>query len=184
VRDAPYLSGTRLGTIQRGETYVVLGRDPDARWFLLDLGEIEGWAWGYYLFIDGNEFDPPVTGPFTLAGVGDANTIVQATAGLKLRAEPNVTSAQIGRITWGALLPVTGRSERGSWYRVVWKGTEGWIFAPYTDPVEGDIERVPFVPGSGALVQIGPAAEPNYDITAPEAPHTPAEPTPIPVEGE
>lgn len=184
VREAPYLSAPRIRSIRRGETYVVIGRDPDARWFLLDLGDVQGWAWGYYLFIDGNEFTPPVAGPFTLAGVSETGVVVQAVAGLKLRAEPNVTSAQIGRITWGALLPVTGRSERGSWYQVVWLDTQGWVFAPYTEPVEGDIESVPFVPGSGALIQIGPAADPDYDITAPDAPTpTPIGPTPIPVEG-
>ncbi len=166
VRDGPSLGANRVGTIRRGEVYVVVGRDPDARWFLLDLGDRQAWAWGFYLFIDGNEFKPPVVGPFAVSdGITDVPLVVRSISGLKLRAEPNTQSAQIGRIEWGATMPVVGRSERGSWYLVIWKGTEGWVFSPFTEPVQGSLNDVPFVPGSGDLIRIGPAAEPSYDIS-------------------
>ncbi|MEL6269428.1 MAG: SH3 domain-containing protein [Chloroflexota bacterium] len=162
VRDAPFLGAGRITTIRRGETYAVIGRDPDARWFFLDLGDVQGWAFGYYLFIDGNEFNPPVLSPFNLGGIDSTDVVVRAISGLKLRAEPNVNSPQIGRVIWGDIMPVTGRSEFGSWYQVVYKDTPGWVFAPFTEPVQGNIDEVPVLPGTGRAVQAG---DPTYDIT-------------------
>ncbi len=169
VREQPFLGGTRIGTIQRGQTFLVVGRDADARWFLLDLGNgRRGWAWGFYLFIDANEFNAPVVNPFTLAGIDNTQFVVQSISGPRLRAEPNTISPQIGRIDYGVLLPVIGRSEVGEWYLVTFKDTQGWVFGPLTRPVQGDINNVPFVPGSGALVnRTEPAANPNYDISVP-----------------
>ena len=75
------------------------------RWFLLNLGDRQGWAWGYYLFVDGNEFNPMVENPFITEGEPADNTqfVVQSTSGLKLRAAPDIQSAQIGRVTWAAI---------------------------------------------------------------------------------
>jgi uncharacterized protein YgiM (DUF1202 family) len=147
VRDAPSTGGRKLGQILRGETYAVLGRDADARWFLLQLGGYQGWAYGYYLFVNGNEFTPPVTSPFgTLgvpAGVVDTGVVAQSRATLVLRDVPSVAGRQIGRVTWGGFLPVIGRTGDGYWYQVVWKGTVGWIYSPYTAITQGDINAVP-----------------------------------------
>ncbi|MCU0476043.1 MAG: SH3 domain-containing protein [Anaerolineae bacterium] len=147
VRDAPSTGGNRLGRILRGETYAVLGRDADARWFLLQLGGYQGWAYGYYLFVNGNEFNAPVTSPFgTLgvpAGVVDTGVVAQSRATLVLRDVPSVAGNQIGRVTWGAFLPVVGRTGDGFWYQVVWKGTVGWVYSPYTELTQGDLNAVP-----------------------------------------
>ncbi|MCU0463602.1 MAG: SH3 domain-containing protein [Anaerolineae bacterium] len=147
VRDAPSTGGNRLGRILRGETYAVLGRDADARWFLLQLGGYQGWAYGYYLFVNGNEFNAPITSPFgTLgvpAGVVDTGVVTQARATLVLRDVPSVAGNQIGRVTWGAFLPVIGKTGDGFWYQVVWKGTVGWVYSPYTAITQGDPAVVP-----------------------------------------
>ena len=60
VRAAPFLGADRVGRILRGQTYAVVGRDPDARWFLLQLSDRQAWAWGFYLAVNGNEFNAPV----------------------------------------------------------------------------------------------------------------------------
>jgi len=147
TRDAPSLGGNVLGRILRGERYAVIGRDADARWFLLQLGGYQAWAWGYYLFIDGNEFNAPVSSPFGTigvpGGVQDTGIVVQAFSTLRLRQAPSVASAQIGRVTWGAFLPVTGRTADGYWYQVVWKGTVGWVYSPYVKPFQGDPAAAP-----------------------------------------
>jgi hypothetical protein len=147
TRDAPSLGGNRLGRILRGETYAVIGRDERARWFLLQLGGYQAWAWGYYLFINGNEFNAPVRSPFgTLGvppGVTDTGVVAQAQSTMRLRAQPNVASAQIGRITWGGFLPVVGRSADGFWWQVVWKGTVGWMYSPFSRIIQGDLNSVP-----------------------------------------
>ncbi len=148
VRDAPSTGGDRLTRILRGQTYQVIGRNAGADWFLLELSGFRGWAYGYYLFVNGNEFQVPVlsvnTGyPPVPAEFTDYGVLVQSKAVMKLRGEPNVMSPQTGRITWGAFLPVTGRSADGSWYQVLWKDTLGWVFTGYLDIIQGDINDVP-----------------------------------------
>ena len=147
TRDAPSTGGRKLGQILRGETYAIIGRDADARWFLLQLGGYQAWAYGYYLFVNGNEFTPPITSPFgTLgvpAGVVDTGVVAQSQATLTLRDVPSVAGNQIGRVTWGGFLPVIGKTGDGYWYQVVWKGTIGWIYAPYTKLTQGDLNAVP-----------------------------------------
>jgi hypothetical protein len=148
ARSAPFLGADRVDRLLRGQTYAVVGRDPDARWFLLQLSNKQAWALGYYLAINGNEFNAPVVSAFVTQGNPAAATgvVAQTQAGMKLRAEPSVVSAQIGRITWGAILPVIGRSPNGEWWRVVWKGTEGWVYAPFLRIIEGDLNSVPVIP--------------------------------------
>jgi uncharacterized protein YraI len=146
IRDAPSLGGYRLGRIFRGQTYAVIGRDDNARWFLLQLGGYQGWAYGYYLFVSGNEFNPPIVSGNSvlgLAGQPDTGVRVQSRATLRLRAAPTVASMQTGRITWGAFLPVVGRTADGLWYQVVWKDTVGWAYSAFLDIIDGDLNNVP-----------------------------------------
>lgn len=145
TRSGPFLGAPVVGRILRGQTYQVVGRDADARWFLLQLYGKQGWAWGYYLFVNGNSFNAPVVSPFTTAGGPAANTgiAVQAQATLRLRAAPNTASDQIGRITWGTILPVLGRSADGGWVQVQYYDTIGWVALPYVKVVEGDVNSAP-----------------------------------------
>jgi uncharacterized protein YraI len=144
VRVAPFLGAPVVGRVLRGQTYQVLGRDEDARWFLLQLSGFQGWVWGFYLFVNGNEFNAPVLSSFVTAGDPAAATGVvgQTNAVLRLRAEPNTTSAQIGRVPWGDILPILARTNNG-WVQVVFRGTTGWVAAEFVNVIEGDIATVP-----------------------------------------
>ena len=149
VRDAPSLFANRLGRIFRGQTYQIVGRDANARWFLLQLSNTQAWAYGFYISVDGNEFNAPVlsAGAGTLSaippGYADTGVLIVTEAGMRMRAEPNTTSPQTGRIPWGSFLPVVGRVGDNSWLQVVWKGTVGWVYAPYTETRQGDLNAVP-----------------------------------------
>lgn len=147
VRSAPSLGADRVGRILRGQTYAIVGRDANARWFLLQLSGFQAWAYGYYLFINGNEFNAPVTSSTVLSGIpagfADTGVLVVTQAGMRLRADPNTVSPQIGRIPWGSFLPVIGRVADNSWYQVVWKGTVGWVYTPYLEIRQGNINNVP-----------------------------------------
>lgn len=144
VRTGPFFGAPVASRILRGQTYQVIGRDPDARWFLLQLSQGTGWVWGYYLFVNGNEFNAPVQNAFVPLGGAAASTGVvgQTNAVLRLRAEPNAGSAQTGRIPWGDLLPILARTNTG-WYQVVFRGTVGWVSSEFVNIVEGDINVVP-----------------------------------------
>jgi uncharacterized protein YraI len=145
VRGAPYLGAPRVGRILRGQTYAVIGRDADARWFLLQLSGQQAWAWGYYLFVNGNEFNAPVLGNFATAGdpAAGSKMTIQTEAVMRLRAAPTVLSEQIGRVPWGDLLPVIGRTTGNDWYQVVFRGTVGWVQSSYVEILEGNLNEVP-----------------------------------------
>jgi uncharacterized protein YraI len=149
VRASPSVFAPRVGSVLRGQTYAVVGRDPNARWFLLQLSGFQAWALGYYLYIPQNEFSAPVVSNFVLGGnpASISGVVGQSFATLRLRAQPNVYSAQIGRVTWGGALAVTGRTRGSDWLRVVWKGTTGWVAAAWVRIVEGNLNDVPVVTG-------------------------------------
>lgn len=149
TRSAPSLGAPVVDRILRGQTYSIVGRDSDARWFLLQLSNKQAWAYGYYLFINGNEFNPPVTSSIAVfglpPGVIDTGVLAQARSTLRLRAAPTTAADQTGRITWGGFVPVVGRTSDGIWYQVVWKGTLGWAYSSFLKITEGDLVNVPIV---------------------------------------
>lgn len=149
VRSAPSLGGAIIGRILRGETYAIVGRNENATWFILRLAGYEGWVSGYYIYVNGNEFNPPIRSATSIYGVPsgfrDTGVLVQTRATMRLRAEPNLSSRQTGRITWGAIIPVGGRTAAGDWYQVLWKGTVGWVYTGYLDIREGDYANIPII---------------------------------------
>ncbi len=147
VRDAPSLGGNRIDRILKGQTYAVVGRNEDATWFLLQLAGRQGWAWGYYLFVDRNEFTAPVVSGLSALGlppgVTDTGVLAVVQAGLNLRAAPSAASEQTGRIIWGSFVPVIGRTAASDWLQIVWKGSIGWVAAGFLEIRQGDLSAVP-----------------------------------------
>jgi uncharacterized protein YgiM (DUF1202 family) len=145
IRSGPSAFSERLGTVLRGQTYQVIGRNENARWFLLQLSGYQGWAFGYYLYINTNEFNAPVVSNFVLGGnpASISGVVAQSVDTLRLRAQPTIYSEQIGRITWGGAVAVVGKTASGEWWQVVWKGTTGWAWSAYLRIVEGDIANLP-----------------------------------------
>lgn len=149
TRDSPSTGGNIVGRILRGETYAVTGRNEDASWFVIQLAGFEAWVYGYYVFINGNEFNPPIRSATSIygipAGFNDTGVLVQTHATMRLRAEPNIFATQTGRITWGSVIPVSGRTAGGDWYQVLWKGTIGWVYTGYLDIQQGSYSDLPVV---------------------------------------
>lgn len=149
TRDAPSLGGNVVGRILRGETYAITGRNEDATWFVVQLGGFEAWVYGYYIFVNGNEFNPPIRSATSIygvpAGFNDTGVLVQTHATMRLRAQPNIFSTQTGRITWGSIVPVSGRTAGGDWYQVLWKGTIGWVYTGFLDITQGEYSALPVI---------------------------------------
>lgn len=145
ARGAPFLGAPVVGRVLRGQTYQVVGRDEQALWFLIRLSSGDAWVWGFYLNVNGNEFNAPVASPYIVQGNPAAATgvVAQTNAVMRLRAAPVFGSEQIGRVPWGDIVPVIGRSGDGGWIQVVFRGTIGWLAIPYVTFVEGDINTVP-----------------------------------------
>jgi uncharacterized protein YraI len=149
VRGGPSAYADRLGSVLRGQTYAIVGRDENARWFLLQLSGYQAWASGYYLFINGNEFNAPIISSYSLQGNPQQYSSVIATSvgTIRLRRTPSIYADIIGRITFGGAVAVTGRSPSGEWWRVVWKDTEGWVASSWFRIREGELSSVPVVQG-------------------------------------
>lgn len=146
AHSAPYIGSPTVARLLRGQTYRVIGRDPDARWFLLQLSATQAWVWGYYVFVSGNEFNAPVSSSYTTAGnpAASARVVIQTNAVLRLHPTPDYNSPQTGRVTWGEILPVIGRTADNVWLQVVFRGdTIGWIVSSYADILEGNLSEVP-----------------------------------------
>lgn len=147
ARSGPFLGAPVVSRVLRGQTYQIVGRDEAAQWFLLQLSGQQAWVWGYYLFVNGNSFTAPVTNPFQTAGqpASDTGVAAQSIATLRLRAAPNTASEQIGRIQWGYIMPVLGRTADGGWLQVLYYSTVGFVAMPYVKIVEGDVNSLPVV---------------------------------------
>ncbi len=65
---APFFGAPVVERVLRGQTYQVLARDENAYWFLIQLSGGQGWVWGYYFHVNGNEFNAPVASPFVAQG--------------------------------------------------------------------------------------------------------------------
>ena len=87
VRSGPSAFADRVGSVRRGQTYQVIGRDEHARWFLLQLSGKQGWALGYYLYFNTNEFNAPIVSDFVLGGnpAAASGVVAQSVGTLKLR---------------------------------------------------------------------------------------------------
>jgi hypothetical protein len=59
---------------------------------------------------------------------------VNARNGLNVRVKASQTSKILGVAKRGEVLPVTGKSANGLWYRVKFKGAPGWVLASLTRP--------------------------------------------------
>jgi len=144
VRDGPFLGANVIGRIRRGQTYQIIGRNDNNTWYLLQLSGFQGWAFSYYLNVNGNEFNAPEVSAFTTFNLpGDTGVVGQTHAVMKLRALPDAESEQIGRVPWGQIVPVLGQTPDGLWWQVSYAGTTGWLFSEFLTVIEGDIVDVP-----------------------------------------
>ncbi len=145
VRASPFSGAPVVDRVLRGQTYQVLARDQDARWFLIQLSARQGWVWGYYLHVNGNEFNAPVANPFVAEGGASASTgiVAQSQAVLRLRAAPDTNAEQIGRVPWGEIMPVLSKTHTG-WYQVIYQNTVGWVAAQYVKLVQGEDGSIPY----------------------------------------
>ncbi len=152
VRNGPRTSDTQVATIYPNENFAVLGTDTSTDWIFFN----RGWVSKTVLELSGScdnlpRLDPQFVGsgsvffcPPTFAGyltpritIGTANARISAgSTPNRLRAEPTVTSEQIGEIqpgrTLDAILDGPACNEGYVWWQVNIDGNVGWT-------VESDI---------------------------------------------
>jgi hypothetical protein len=125
-------------SIPRGREFTALFRSTDSAWIALYVGG-EHLVWvpagsialdRFALTIMPSRIDrsQQVTGA-VVPGAPVATARVSYT--VNFRVGPSTGSARIGRIRWGTVVPVYGRSANAAWVFVSYNGVGGWISSRY-----------------------------------------------------
>ncbi|HLU09275.1 MAG TPA: SH3 domain-containing protein [Oceanobacillus sp.] len=150
VRTGPYLGASYITALVGQQSYPVLARNRDEgvyTWYLVQVGERQGWSSGRYLTVSVDPETLPIQGSVfdEHANPPDLGVVAIPRAVMNLRARPSIRSPRIGSIPWGAQTSLVGRTVQGGidrWYQVRYNGQVGWIAAPWVT-VRGDLFRVP-----------------------------------------
>jgi uncharacterized protein YraI len=153
------------GTINRFETFPVLGVSADGDWYYVTATLGEGWIPANTVSVT-NAQSIPVRNP------GTAVTITSSV--LNVRGGPGTGAQILGKLTAGRQVYLIGRSTDGSWLNIRWQYGTGWVAARYTSAGDAtpttDISTAPvteeeafaYVNAGSLNIRTGPGV--NYDI--------------------
>lgn len=151
IRTGPYLGATLVGVARPNTVYDVLAKNDSEglfTWYLLRLGDVQGWSSGRYLELTVDPATIPSQGSLFDQIDGAPNTSVKGVprAIMNFRVRPSTRTAITGKVGWGEEVDIIGRTIRGGenfWLHVRRAdGSVGWIFAPYVT-INGVIDAVP-----------------------------------------
>lgn len=138
-RNGPSLSAAKIGTLNRGATYVLLGRDTSGTWAYFEANGVRGWASAAYLTINGNFSALPVlgggnTGPSV--PVGTVVTTARPIYNVAIRSCPSSSCTRLGLVLWQAQVDVFGQSADGLWLKIRYTTASGnviigWSYKAY-----------------------------------------------------
>ena len=143
VRTGPGWSFDRLGTLQKGEEAVAIGRNKAGTRLQIE----SGWVFGPYFEVDDNIMDLPVTsGESTTQSTTKASSrdgiTVTAPFNRNVRSGPGGGFDRVGTLQEGEEALAVGRNEAGTWLQI----ENGWVFAAGVK-VDGDIMSLPVTSG-------------------------------------
>jgi uncharacterized protein YgiM (DUF1202 family) len=140
LRSGPGTTYTILTNMYQNEGVSVVD-GPSNGWYQISYKGTVGWASGDYLDLgDGEEQPPEEPGGFAHV----------TTAVLNLRSGPGTGNSIIGRMLSGETVELLDQD--GVWYKVDYKGLEGWAHGDYLELGAGEGE--PETPASGGYVNV------------------------------
>ncbi len=143
VRDAPNANtGRVIGQVRRGETYPIVGRTEDSRWWQINISGTFSWVFGGLVETRSTN-GVPVTAS---AGGSVQPTGITATAetALNIRSLPRSSSALYGVFPRGATAELVGRTGDASWLQIRYNNIVGWVSRGFlTLSLGADLSRVP-----------------------------------------
>jgi uncharacterized protein YraI len=91
---------------------------------------------------------------------------------VNVRSGPGVRYPVIGHLNQEQAAPVTGKSEDGQWWRILWEAQPGWVSADFVqvtgDPASAPVVSVPLLPmavvPAGDVVNVREGPGTQYDI--------------------
>lgn len=160
VRSGPAATFNVLTSVPYGTTVALLGRNFDATWAKVRLGNnVEGWVNASFLVPSVAIASLPVADGSSSAAVGVVNT-----GALNVRSGPDVSFASLEVIYQGTRVDLLGRTAGATWVQIRTPGgTVGWVNAsllqsnvPVTNlPIVGSVPTPPTAPATNAVVTTG-----------------------------
>jgi len=136
VRSGPYLGASLLRVARPNETYTVLARSQEESgqytWYLIQIGNRQGWASGRYLEISGDPFSL-VTQSSIFEQIDDApdrGITVITRSFTDLRRRPSSRSEILEPLPPSTSMSLIGRTRQNGgnwWFHVRYNGRTGWI---------------------------------------------------------
>lgn len=156
LRSGPGPQYSVVGIVPGGSEGVIVGRNGDWSWWLMETDVGTGWASGLYILVRGDTFGIPYAEPGQAAvpQVGDqpggvappseaALPIAVVSSGaLNIRTGPNGAFDSLGTVETGTHLTVIGQSPDRGWWLVESPVGTGWVSKLYVI-VNGDTSNVP-----------------------------------------
>ena len=150
LRSGPYLGASFITTLLPDQPYPVLARNRDEgiyNWYLLRVGERQGWASGRFLTLNVDPNSLPVQGSIfdQIDAAADIGARAYPRAVMNMRSRPSTRMPVIGSIPWGGTAELLGRTVQAGidqWYHVRYEGVVGWIDARWVT-ARGEIYQVP-----------------------------------------
>lgn len=148
LRSGPGPEYSDLGTLNRGASVTLVGRNADGTWGQLNSSE---WVNLQFVSLNGNIDRLPVT-VNEVGGWGTAGAFTgvrgRAEDTLRIRGGPGVNYMQLSNpdtIRSGTTVDIVGRSADGRCYQINVNGRSGWVNANYTTITQGNANSVPVV---------------------------------------
>lgn len=143
VRDQPDpINGRIINTIDRGNTYPVVGSNSGNTWVQLNINGQLGWVNAAYVRLGGSASVPPTQTPVVSGATG--YYVIASPQAVNIRSAPGLNGAVIARLPLNQTAPVLGRNFDSSWWLINYNGVVGWVSAPYAPLTPGaDVGRIP-----------------------------------------
>lgn len=152
VRDEPSTqTGDIITVINRNEIYPIVGTNQDNSWYLINLGDQNGWVSGNWVTVSRADANIPVveaedtaaTAEATAAPTGDF-VVTAMPFSVNIRSGPGIQNARLGRLPVGQSAPVIGRNADSTWWQITYNGITGWVSAEFALMAEGvDVSGIP-----------------------------------------
>lgn len=155
LRTGPGSHYTVVGTLAGGAEGIIIGRNRDWSWWLMETDAGTGWASSLYIVVRGDTYGVPYAEPGT--DVSPSNNqpggtapdaeaafpvAVVNTGALHIRSGPNSAFASIGTVEMGTRMDILGQSPDHGWWMVDSPFGIGWV-SKLLVVVDGDISDVP-----------------------------------------
>ncbi len=139
AREAPSPVGKQIDRLEAGEAMWVSARilsEGAEDWFVVRLADDDNMPMGMR---ERRAFAYRITLPDDVLNrfrVTEAEAVLLAEKTIKVRAEPTVKAQEMGHLSAGGIVIATGRVVDRDWYRVDWKGDDGYVYAPLLKSVD------------------------------------------------